>query len=99
MRISCGPANVLEGRRPGARPARRTTGLRVARPPGARPRCTAHAPRASSRRRNWPLLDGADHDGNSSRACWALEEHRPLGMKTTTPLHIRLMDGEAFLLD
>ena len=42
--------------------------------------------------------DGADHDGNSSRACWALEEHRPLRMKTTTPLHIQLMDGEAFLL-
>ena len=42
--------------------------------------------------------DGANYDGNSSRARRALEEHRPLGMETTTPLHIRLMDGEAFLL-
>jgi hypothetical protein len=48
MRISCGPANVLEGQRPGVRPTRRTAGLRVARLPGARPRCTAHALRAAS---------------------------------------------------
>lgn len=41
---------------------------------------------------------GADRDGTSSRACWALEEHRSLGIKILAPLHIRLMDDEALLL-